>query len=158
MFDIKNNLERIKTKLSFIELGKLKLYTLKIGELASISRANAPIYIRDFILAYTECSTMYALAVQLEIDIKSHLEAVESIAYLEKAPIYLISKVIKDTSEARKQYTCIDDDVKEASDLKGMIAGLSELLKNKLAEYRMAHDGAKKMAYDDGNQTNVPGY
>lgn len=139
----------IENILNSIDLNSIQNYTIKINEIGAATKVVAPILMRDFLTAHD--ITAFALAKTVEADLKSKaiLESAESIAYLEKSVPYLKEHEIKDTSEARKQYVCIDPDVLIASDLKARCEALLQLLKNKLSQFRMAHDDIKKISYGD---------
>ena|SRR5687768_9060464 len=140
-----------------IDLTHLATYTNKIGELSSISKMMAAVYLRDFIVGQDIATTLLAKAIQADAKAKAKLEYVQSIAYLENAKPYLESKSIKDTSEARKQYVDIDPDVVSAKDSKANTEAFVVLLKGKLSELRQAHDDLKKITYADNNMTDYEG-
>jgi hypothetical protein len=140
-----------------IDLTQLATYTNKIGEIASISKMMAPVFLRDFIIGQDVATTLLSKAMYAESKSKAKLEYAESIAYLENAKGYLEAKGIKDTSEARKQYICIDPDVVKAKEQHGQAEALVFLLRGKLSELRQGHDDLKKIAYGDQNLTPYEG-
>lgn len=140
-----------------IDITQLAAYVNKIDDVASITKAMAPVYLRDFIQGQDVATTLYAKAVKADAKAKARLEYAESIAYLENAKAYLEAKSIKDTSEARKQYVSIDPAVVEAKDQKAQTEALMVLLKGKISELRQAHDDLKKVTYADVNMTDYEG-
>lgn len=140
-----------------VDITQLAVYVNKIEDMASINKAMAPVYLRDFIQGQDVAVNLYARAVKADAKAKARLEYVESIAYLENAKAYLESKSIKDTSEARKQYVNIDPDVVEAKDQKAQTEALVILLKGKVSELKQAHDDLKKITYTDSNMTDFEG-
>lgn len=140
-----------------VDVTRLAEYVNKIEELSSVSKMMAPVYLRDFIIGQDVAATLLAKAVQADNKAKAALEYAESIAYLENAKAYLDLKVIKDTSEARKQYVNIDPAVIQAKDNKAMTEAMVVLLKSKLSELRQSHDTLKKITYGDGNMTPYEG-
>lgn len=140
-----------------VDITQLAVYVNKIEDMASINKAMAPVYLRDFIQGQDVAVNLYARAVKADAKAKARLEYVESIAYLENAKAYLEAKSIKDTSEARKQYVNIDPDVVEAKDQKAQTEALVILLKGKVSELKQAHDDLKKITYTDSNMTDFEG-
>lgn len=140
-----------------VDITRLAEYINKIEDMATISKMIAPVYLRDFIVGQDVAATLLAKAVQTDNKAKATLEYAESIAYLENAKVYLDSKGIKDTSEARKQFVNIDPEVIKAKDQKAMTEAMVVLLKSKCSELRQAHDTLKKIVYGDPNMTNYEG-
>ena len=140
-----------------IDITNLATYTNKIAELSSIQKLMAPVYLRDFIIGQDIAINLLARAVQADAKAKAKLEYAQSIAYLENAKVYLDSKSIKDTSEARKQYIDIDPEVIVAKDNKAKTEAMVVLLKGKANELKMAHDDLKKVTYTDPNLTDYEG-
>ena len=140
-----------------IDITQLAVYVNKIDDVASITKAMAPVYLRDFIQGQDIATTLYAKAVKADAKAKARLEYAESIAYLENAKAYLDTKGIKDTSEARKQYVNIDPGVVDAKDQKAQTEALVVLLKGKISELRQAHDDLKRISYDTSNLTGWEG-
>jgi S-adenosylmethionine synthetase len=101
---------------------------------------------------------MLASAIKCELDADTALKTARSIAYLDKAGEYLASKGIKDSSSAREKYIDVDEDVVYASNVKAKSTALVHLLKNKMQEFRMAHDDVKKLAYADEYQSPTEGF
>lgn len=140
-----------------VEVTQLAQYVNDIQELSSISKMMAPVYLQKYIMGQDCAATLLARAIQADSKAKAKLDHSEAIAYLERARAYLESHNIKDTSEARKQYVCIDEDVMKAKDEKAKTEALVSLLKSKLSQLRQAHDDLKKIAYGDQNQTGYEG-
>src|ERR1017187_8941940 len=94
-----------------VDVTKLAEYVNKIQELSSISKMIAPAYLQHYIIGQDVAAGLLAKAMQADSRAKAKAEYSESVAYLDRAKDYLESKGIKDTSEARKQYVNIDQDV-----------------------------------------------
>lgn len=140
-----------------MDITQLALYTNKIGELSSVSKMMAPVFLRDFIIGQDVATKLLSRAVAADGKAKAKLEYAQSIAYLENAKAYLDAKGIKDTSEARKQYIDIDPEVVAAKDHKAMTEAMVTLLKGKLSQLKQAHDDLKKTTYADSNMTDFEG-
>lgn len=140
-----------------VDITRLATYVNKIEELSSINKMMAPNYLKDYIVGQDVAAHLLAKAVQADSRAKAKLDYAESIAYLEKAKEYLETHGIKDTSEARKQYVNIDQDVQSAKDEKARTEALVTLLKSKLSQLRQAHDDLKKIVYGDQNLTPYEG-
>ena len=148
----------VQSQLQAIDVTKIAEYSRKLRDIGSISKMMAPMYLRDFILAYDATNTLYASSIRCDISAQTALDYAKSVAYLDNAKAYLEQRGIKDTSEARKQYVDIDADVIAAADVKAKTAALTQLLRNKLQEFRMAHDDVKKMTYGDGYSSPEEGF
>lgn len=140
-----------------IDVTQLAVYLGKVKEIASINKMMGASYLRDFIEGQDVAGQLLARAVQADIKAKAKLEHAEAIAYLDYAADYLISKGIKDSSEARKRYVDIDEGVMQAKDNKAKTEALVSLMKNKLSVLRQAHDDLKKILYGDQQMTNWEG-
>lgn len=140
-----------------IDVTRLVIYLNKVKEIASINKMMGATYLRDFIEGQDIAGQLVAKAVQEDIKAKSRLEQAEAIAYLDKASDYLKSRQIKDSSEARKRYVDIDEDVLAAKDKKAQAEALVSLMKNKLSVLRQAHDDLKKILYGDTHMTGYEG-
>lgn len=140
-----------------VDITRLATYTNKIQELSSVTKMMAPVYLRDFIIGQDIAMNLLAKAIQADGQAKAKLEYASSIAYLERAKAFLDAKGIKDTSEARKQYVDIDQDVVSAKDNKARTEALVVLLKGKVSELKQAHDDLKKFTYADPNMTEYEG-
>lgn len=152
------NLAKIDKSLESIDVTRLVEYTKKIKEIGQgFNPMLAPIYIRDFIVAYDITLTYLAEATKADLRADAAVKQAESIAFLDRAGDYLEGNSIKDTAAARERYICIDSDVIAAKEAKAKTAAIVMFLKNKLQEFRMAHDDIKKIAYADQYQTDNEG-
>lgn len=150
-----DSLDKIDLKLKQLDLTPLVSIQQKIKEFVKgANPVNAPLYIRDFIVAYDACNMLLSKATRLDLDTKAQLEMCESIAYLERAGQYLKDHEIKDSSEARKKYIDLDPDVVKAKMIKAKSESMVHFLANKLNELRMCHDSIKKVAYNDSGDVN----
>ena len=148
----------IEQRLKTIDVTKLVDYTLKIKDIGSLNNMMAPMYLRDFILGYDVTNTMLSTAVRCEIEIKTALDRAKAIAYLDRAPDYCRDNGIKISNGVREQYVEIDTDVAAAKDIYAKTVAMTTFLKNKMQEFRMAHDDVKKMAYSSQYQTPNEGF
>lgn len=140
-----------------IDVGQLATYLDKANQIASVSKMMAGVYLQDLIKGQDVAGQLVAKAVQADIKAKARLERAEAIAYLDKAGDYLASKQIKDSSEARKRYIDIDEEVLAAKDHKAMTEALVSLMKSKLSVLRQSHDDLKKIIYGDTHMTSYEG-
>src|SRR5579884_3219440 len=99
-----------------VDITRLAQYVNKIKELSSINKMMAPVYLQDYIMGQDVAAHLLAKAMQEDSRAKAKVEEAEAIAYLDRAKEYLESRGIKDTSEARKQYVCVDKDVLSAKE------------------------------------------
>jgi len=140
-----------------VDVTRLAIYVNKIQELSSISKVMAPTYLQDYIIGQDVAAGLLAKAMQADSRAKAKVEQAEAIAYLDKAKGYLEARGIKDTSEARKQYVNVDEDVLKAKDERAGTEALVCLLKSKQSQLRQAHDDLKKITYGDQNMTAYEG-
>lgn len=140
-----------------IDVTQLAIYLNKVKDIASINKMMGATYLRDFIEGQDVAGQLLAKAVQADIKAKARLEQAEAIAYLDYASDYLKSKGIKDSSEARKRYVDIDDNVIAAKENKAKTEALVSLMKNKLSILRQSHDDLKKILYGDNSGTQWEG-
>lgn len=140
-----------------IDVTQLSTYLEKANQIASVSKMMAGVYLQDLIKGQDIAGQLLAKAVQADIRAKARLEQAEAIAYLDYAADYLKSKGIKDSSEARKRYIDIDENVILAKENKAKTEALVSLMKNKLSVLRMAHDDLKKITYGDQYMTPYEG-
>jgi len=140
-----------------LDVTRLATYVNKIQELSTTSKLLAPVYLRDMIVGQDVAANLLAKAIQADSRAKAQLERAEAIAYLDKSRDYLESRSIKDTSEARKQYVNIDEDVLNAKEQRAKTEAMVVYLKSVLSELRQAHDDLKKIAYGDQNMTPYEG-
>lgn len=140
-----------------IDVTQLAVYLSKVKEIASINKMMGATYLRDFIEGQDVAGAMLARAIREDAKAKARLEQAEAIAYLDNAADYLKSKGIKDSSEARKRYVDVDENVVAAKDKKAQTEALVSLMKNKLSVLRQAHDDLKKILYGDQHMTGYEG-
>lgn len=140
-----------------VDITRLVTYVNKVQELSTINAMMAPAYLRDMIVGQDVAANLLAKAIQSDSNAKTKLEKAEAIAYLDRARDYLESKGIKDTSEARKQYVNIDDDVINAKEHRAKTEAMVAYLKSVLSQLRQAHDDLKKITYGDQNMTSYEG-
>lgn len=140
-----------------IDVTQLAVYLDKIKDLASINKMMAATYLRDFIIGQDIAGQLLARAIREDAKAKARLEQAEAIAYLDNALDYLVSKGIKDSSEARKRYIDVDENVLLAKDKKAQTEALVSLMKNKLSVLRQGHDDLKKIVYGDTHMTAYEG-
>lgn len=116
----------------------------------------APLMMRDFLVAMDVTSNLLAKSIRNDIKASARLKQAEAEAYFDRAPDYLKTKGVKDSSEAKKMYVSIDEGVIQAGEEKAKSEAMTTWLKNKLQEFRIAHDDVKKMAYssDYNNSPN----
>ena len=133
-----------------LDVTKILEYSKKISEIGrGFNKMTAPLYIRDFSIAYDITSNMLFEVIRQNLKADNELQIAESIAYLENAAAYLESKNIKDTAEARKRYVPLDPAVRIAMDVKAESDALCSFLKTKLHEFKTAIESVKKIAYGD---------
>lgn len=147
------SLVAVEQRLKTIDVTKLVDYTLKIKDIGSLNNMMAPMYLRDFILGYDVANTLLSTAVRCEIEAKTALDRAKAIAYLDRAGDYCKENDIKISNGVREQYVELDSDVAAAKSLFAKSTAMVVFLKNKLQEFRMAHDDVKKMVYSDQYQT-----
>lgn len=140
-----------------IDVAQLAVYLDKVKDLATINKMMAATYLRDFIIGQDIAGQLLAKAIREDAKAKARLEQAEAIAYLDSASDYLASKGIKDSSEARKRYVDIDENVMLAKDKKAMTEAMVSLMKNKLSILRQGHDDLKKIVYGDTHLTGYEG-
>lgn len=139
---------KLEKDLKSLDITKILKYNEQLNNLTQGANSmNAPIYLRDFILAYDETNNLLIKATRYLGQSDAALDVAESIAYFDEAPDYLKSKDVKDTSEARKRYIPLNDGVQAALRLKAQAEAMVAFLKNKLQAFRLAHDDIKKIAY-----------
>ena len=148
----------VEKRLKTIDVTQLVDYTRKIRDIGSLNNMMAPMYLRDFILAYDVTNTMFANAVRCELEAKAELDRAKAIAYLDRAGDYCKENDIKISNGVREQYREIDPDVIAAKSVHAKSKAMVVFLQNKMQEFRMAHDDVKKMAYSDSYQTPNEGF
>lgn len=145
------------SELQSIDVTALAKYLEKVGQISTVSKILGPTLLRELIEGQDVAGVMLARAIREEGKAKSRLDHARAIAYLEKAASYLKDHGIKDTSEARKMYIDLDEDVLKALDHRSMTEAMVVLLKNKLSIIRQAHDDLKKIIYGDTHMTQYEG-
>jgi DNA primase len=140
-----------------VDITQLAIYLDKIKDISSLNKMMGAAYLRDFIQGQDVAGALLAKAIQADIKAKSKLDQAEAIAYLDRATEYLKDRNIKDSSEARKRYVDIDEEVMTAKDNKAKTEALVSLLKNKLSILRQSHDDLKKILYGDSNMSQWEG-
>ena len=140
-----------------IDVTRLAIYTRKIKELGNINKLLAPNYLRDFIEGMDVASTMLSHAIHADLKAEAKVKTAESIAYLDRAGDVLSARGLKDSAEARKMTIGLDPDVIAARDNKAKTEALVCMLKNKVQEFRCAHDDVKKFTYGENTMSNYEG-
>ena len=149
-------LVKVEQGLQAIDLTRVIEYTKKIPDISKgFNTMLAPIYLRDFIMAIDVTNSLLARAIRSDLQAAAAVKNQESLAYIDRAGDYLKEKGIKDTAEARKRYVPLDDDVMKAYDLKAQTESMVSFLRNKMFEFRLAHDDVKKIAYSNDYQNNT---
>jgi hypothetical protein len=150
---VSHDLQVIESNLDSIDLKHIATFTRKLSDIGQgFNKMMAPVYLRDFIIAYDVSSVMHAKAVQAELNAKAALDTAEAIAYLDRAPDFFKKRDEKPTVESRKAYVALDPDVQRAKDIHARAQALSLLLRNKVQEFRFAIDAVKKLS-EDGYMT-----
>lgn len=143
-----SDLVKVEEGLRSLRLDRLAEYTKKIEDVSKgFNTMLAPVYLRDFIMAFDFTNTMLSSAMRMYGIAESSLRTAEAIAYFENAPEYLESKGVKDSDAARKRYIPMDPAVQHAEKVKSQAEAMVTFLRNKLQEFRLAHDDVKKIAY-----------
>jgi hypothetical protein len=141
--------------LKSLDLSKILKYQQKLEDLTQgANTMNAPMYLRDFILAYDETNNILAKATRYLGQAEAELKSAESMAYFDAAPDFLRDNKVKDSSEARKRYIPLDPRVQEAERVKSFAESMVTFLRNKMQEFRLAHDDVKKIAYASDNNNS----
>jgi len=150
------SLIKIEEGLRQLDLTRVVDYTKKIQDLAKgFNTILAPIYLRDFIMAIDVTNALLAQAVRTDLRADSYMKQCEAIAFMDNAKEQLIARGLRDSAEARKKYVPMDPGVMDAAEAKAKTASMVIFLKNKLLEFRLAHDDVKKMAYSNDYNHNT---
>lgn len=149
------DITKIESDLRNLDLGRLAEFDARIdGMITGMNTLNAPMYLRDFAMAFDASNSMLAKATRALGKAQIALKNAESVAYFDGAPEFLAARGVKDTVEARKQYVPMDTEVQKASEIVSMAESVVGFLKNKLQVYRFAHDDVKKSAYYQDNSNH----
>jgi hypothetical protein len=143
------SLSTISESLDSINISKIVEYSNKIGQITSLSQGAASVCLQDFIVAYDLASYALSISMKCEADAKTALDSAKSEAYFDRAPDYLTKNSTKDTSEARKKYEEIDEEVVQAKDIYSRAEATTQLLKNKLMTFRYTYEAIKKMYFNN---------
>jgi hypothetical protein len=144
-----DSLTIVKDNLDSIEIQRIVEYTRKLKDIGDgFNKMMAPIYARDFIIAYDVSSTMLARALQAEMQVRSALEEAEAIAFLDRAPDFFNQRQEKPTVESKKAFVALDKDVKEAKELLSRAVAVVCLLKSKVNEFKEAISLVKTLQTD----------
>ena len=139
----------IESNLDAIDINRLAAFTRKLGDIGQgFNKIMAPVYLREFIIAYDVSSVMHAKAVQAELNAKALVDTTEAIAYLDRAPDYFKARNEKPTVESRKAYVALDPDVQRAKDVHARAQAMALLMRNKVQEFRFAIDAIKQLSQD----------
>ena len=142
------NLIQLSAELEKINLDKLYNFTNKINEIPSVTKYNASVLMRDFILAQDLSSELLSKAIVLEARAKTLVGTVEAIALLDKSEEYFKQKNQKPTQDLRAAYVDLDQDVIDAKDLFAKATALAHFLKNKIYEFKSAFEAVKHISRD----------
>lgn len=149
--------EKLEKDLKSLDMTGVVKYTEKLQDISKgLNTMLAPLYLRDFILAYDITNGLLSKAMYYLGQAEAALKTAESIAYFDNAPEFLEKKAVKDTAEARKKFIPLDPSVQKAEQVKARAEAMVSFLKNKMFEFRAAHEAVKKIAYsgDYGNSPN----
>lgn len=142
------NLIQLSAELEKINLDKLYNFTNKINEIPSVTKYNASVLMRDFILAQDLSSELLSKAIVLEARAKTLVGTTEAIALLDKSEEYFKQKNQKPTQDLRAAYVDLDQDVIDAKDLFARATALASFLKNKIYEFKSAFEAVKQISRD----------
>lgn len=117
----------------------------------------APLYLRDFIMAYDLSGVALAKAMRCDLEADHALDLAEATAYLERAPEYLKARNLKETVETKKYVVDLDPEVQAAKGVKAKTTALVAFYKAKAQGFRMALETLKKIAYGDTFRTPEEG-
>ena len=146
----------IKEKANNIDITKIAQYCSLVEKISTVTPMTAPVFIKDFVVAYDYASSMLTDISRWAMATKAKLDSAESIAFLDKSRVYLEANGIKATDDSKKKYIDIDPDVVIIRDLHEQLVALEDHLKRKLTLFKAAHDDIKKIIYHD-NQNGYEG-
>lgn len=139
---------KLEKDLKSLDVTEIVKYTEKLKDISKgLNTMLAPIYLRDFIIAYDVTNGLLSKAMFYLGQAESALKTAQSIAYFDSAPDFLAQKGVKDSSSARERFIPLDDGVQRAEQVKARAEATVSFLKNKLFEFRAAHEAVKKIAY-----------
>jgi hypothetical protein len=139
---------KLEQDLKSLDISRINEYQERLENLTQgANTMNAPLYIKDFILAYDEANILLSKATRLLHQADTALKTAQAIAYMDNAPDYLKEHGMKDTSAARERYIDLDPAVQKAANAKALAESLTLYLRNKMQVFRLAHDSIKKIAY-----------
>jgi hypothetical protein len=150
------SLLKIEEGLAKLDLTRVVEFTKKIQDLSQgFNTQLAPIYLRDFIMAIDVTNALLAQAIRTDLRADAYCKQCEAIAFMDNAKAHLEARSLRDSAEARKKYVPMDPAVMDAAEAKAKTAAMVVFLKNKLLEFRLAHDDVKKMAYSNDYHHNT---
>lgn len=151
-----SSLVRIEEGLQSLDMTRIVEYTKKIQDISKgFNTQLAPIYLRDFILAIDVTNALLATAIRTHNRAEAYLKQVEAIAFMDKSKEQIEARGLRDSAEARKKYVPMDPDVIRAQEVRSKTEAVVVFLKNKLMEFRLAHDDVKKIAYSNDYNHNT---
>lgn len=149
-------LVRIEEGLQSLDMTRVVEFTRKIQDISKgFNTQLAPIYLRDFILAIDVTNALLASAIRTHNRAEAYTKQMEAIAFMDKAKAQIEASGLRDSAEARKKYVPMDPDVVKAHEVKSKTEAMVVFLKNKLMEFRLAHDDVKKIAYSNDYNHNT---
>jgi len=149
--NLNSQLESLHSDMAVIHKYSSKLEELNKG----VNTLLAPIYLRDFIVAYDVATNLFARASYIQSKADHLVDMAKAEAYLDKSVEALKNRNIKDTVDAKNHFVSMDLEVGHAKDLKARADAMSAILKNKIVGFKMALETVKKMAYA-GDYSNSP--
>lgn len=153
-----NSLVKIEEGLRNLDMTRVVEYTHKIQDISKgFNTSLAPIYLRDFILAIDVTNGLLASAIRTHARAEAYAKQMEAIAFMDNAKVEIEQRGLRDSAEARKRYVPMDPAVIEAHEAKAKTEAMVVFLKNKLQEFRLAHDDVKKIAYSNEYNTEYEG-
>jgi len=147
---------KLEQDLKSFDVSRILVYQDRLENLTQgANTMNAPLYIKDFILAYDEANVLLSKATRYLHQAEAALKTAQAIAYMDNAPDFLKERDMKDTSAARERYVDLDPSVQKAANARALAESLVVFLRNKLQVFRLAHDSIKKIAYANDNNNSA---
>jgi hypothetical protein len=146
----------INEKLQKIDMSKIVNYSDRLSKIDNLSQSEASLYLQDFLVAYDAASYALSVSTKCLIEAKTQLDNTRSEAYFDRAPSFLKSKGVRDSSEARKKYEEKDEQVIKAKNIYSKAEAMNQLLKNKLMVFRYAYEALKKIYFSGDNNNKLP--